>query len=344
MDKRLRRLLFSCCIASFISILACGTSTATPTDAPPTPTVCPPVSWTPLIEREPIFLFVLIDGTYGYYKEGNIDHVKETIRHSFLQVLQTGDRVVIGWIRDDTQHFGIEQTIFYDSSFVVEADTTALPLIPPSPTSYLLDNGLASATPPPGQLKQTEVARTIDAAKTIEAASIQQYFCDLGESIVEINRVNDIIESIRVASASQFVDKIHGKIPGEDGFEGEENNPIFESISRTADFINNECNLSLYDNCMLLIYSDLHDFRTRTDSDKVPLSDLNSQIDIITVSFDCRYKGSCDKHLEYWNEHFSFFKAKSITFVLNSQKDEDGEDQKVGEDLSSAIHALVFNK
>jgi hypothetical protein len=230
--------------------------------------------------------------------------------------------VVIGWIRDDTQHFGIEQTIFYDSSFVVEADTTALPLIPPSPTSYLLDNGLASATPPPGQLKQTEVARTIDAAKTIEAASIQQYFCDLGESI----------------------DKIHGKIPGEDGFEGEENNPIFESISRTADFINNECNLSLYDNCMLLIYSDLHDFRTRTDSDKVPLSDLNSQIDIITVSFDCRYKGSCDKHLEYWNEHFSFFKAKSITFVLNSQKDEDGEDQKVGEDLSSAIHALVFNK
>jgi len=312
-------------------------------DPPSTTTPCPEMFWTPPVEHRPIFYFFLIDGTLLYYQNNHITDARSVLKLSLSEILYTGDRVVLGWINNDTIYYGIEKTIFYNSVFVVEAKKISLtPTFPPTPN---LQSSTETATPTSiGQLRQTEVVKTVDAAKQIEQESIQksinEYLCQRGRTIAEIDKINQIVDAIRTESRKKFSQEISDKFPSDSQFEDQINNPVFESIATTANFVNQECSLSIYSNCVLVIFSDLEDFRYTYPSDEVPQSNLAGNIDIVAVIYDCQFATACETKINKWTDHFSFFDARSFTRILNSNADKTFYNETIAEDFTNSIKNL----
>lgn len=328
----------------FFFLLACiGNEVITATVDPPTNTPCPEVTWIPSVEQRPAFYFFLIDGTIPYSQNNHVTDTRNVLSLSLSKLVHTGDRVVLGWINNDTRYYGIENTIFYNDVFIVKAENISpTPTFPPTP---ILQSSTATATPISlGQLRQTEVAKTVDAAKQIEQESIQktinEYLCQRQETIIEIDEINRIVETARTNSVTNFIQSIANGFPPDGQLDNETSNPVFESIATTADFVNHECSRLIYSNCFLVIFSDLEDYRYNFPSGEVPQSNLNESIDVLAIIYDCQFASGCENKINKWTEHFSLFNRRSFTPVLNRNADKPYYNEAIAEDFVNGIKSL----
>lgn len=318
-------------------------NSVTQTVVTPTNTPCPDVPYTPSISsiQKPTFYFILIDGTLNYTNQ-HIDDSRKVLELALSSLLKTGDRVVIGWINDDTQYYGIESTIFHNEVFAIDTSIVSLtPTLPPTLGPF----NTPTVTPTSaGQLRQTEVAKTVDSAQQQEQEAVQKainnYLCQRGKSVAEIEEINNLIEGLRTESANSFVKKLSSKFPATGEFEASKNNPLFEVVSETTDFIKAECDLLIYENCVLVVFSDLEDFRENYSSDKVPYSNMAGIVDVLPVIYKCQFSTACDKKLGKWNEHFLFFEAWNFVPILNRDAGKDFYRETIANDLINQVHAL----
>lgn len=111
--KRSKRQHIITVVMGVIFVLACGgNELVTATIAPPTNTPCPEVTWIPPVEQKPVFYFFLIDGTALYSQTKHISDTKNVLNISLSKLINTGDKVLLGWINDNTQYYGIEKKHF----------------------------------------------------------------------------------------------------------------------------------------------------------------------------------------------------------------------------------------
>lgn len=331
-------------ISLSIALACIGSATETPVPVlTSTSTPCIDIPYTPSVEEKsmPTFYFVLVDGTLNYdYKK--VNDVSEILEKALPNFLKTGDRVVLSWINDDVPYYGIEKYIFYSDIFLVEDNQVLLtPTLPPT----LNPQNTATATPTSlGQLRQTEIAKTVDAVILQEQENIQKalndYFCQKGEAIAEINEINKIIEQLRRDSVNAFSLDIRNSFPTLEQYETSEGNPLFEVLGEAADFIKTECSLTNYSDCVLIIFSDLKDFRENFPSEKVPYSDMAGKITVLPVFYECQYITSCENKISNWERHFRFFNSGDIYFVLNSDANKETYKEKLATDFSSVILSI----
>lgn len=331
-------------VINVLFVLACvGSNLGTPTTTPTqTSTPCLEVPYTPTVEYgKPIFYFILIDGTLNYDVQ-RIDDVRKVLGLTLSSTLQTGDRVIVGWINDPAQYNGIESTIFYNDVFLVESgDLPLMPTLPPTLGPF----STATITPTSiGQLRQTEIARTVDAVKRQEEDFIQdminEYFCRKGESVAKIEEIQTLVGGLKRDSIASFVEQLQNQFPSAEEYEFSENNPFFEVLSRTSNFITAECDLNIYSNCVLLIFSDMDDFRQNLSSNKVPYSDMIQKIDVVPILYKCQFATACDGKMKKWSEHFNFFHSRSLGFVLNKDADKEMYNERISAELISQIFVL----
>lgn len=331
-------------MGAFFLFACLGSPTVTAIVDTPTNTPCPEVTWTAPTEQKPVFYFFLIDGTVLYSQKNHISDTRSVLNFSLPKLLHTGDKVAFGWINNDTEYYGIEKTIFYNNVFVVKAENISpTPTFPPALTP--LSTPLTATPASLGQLRQTEVAKTVDAAKQIEQESIQdsinEYLCQRQKTVIEIDEINQIIETARTNSVTKFIQDISNTFPSDAQFEDQTSNPVFESIATTANFITTECNLSIYSNCVLVIFSDLEDFRQNNASDKVPQSQMSSNIDVLSVIYSCQYASGCKEKTTKWAEHFFHFSAKNFNWVLNSDSDKVFYNETIATEFVKTIKNLL---
>lgn len=323
-------------------VLSCvGSNTGTPTPVQPTNTLCPEIPYNPTAEIKPTFYFVLIDGTLNFTSQRIADS-QQALESSLLSLIRTGDRVSIGWINDDTQYYGIEKNLLFTDVFAIEADSIPItPTLPPTLKPF----ETATVTPTSvGELRQTAVAKTVDTAKQQEQEAVQrainEYLCQQGKTIVEISEINNLIESLRLQSANLFIQNLSNKFSS-NTIQPTANYPFFEVLAEVTNFINFECDLEVYSNCVLIIFSDLNDFRENLDSDKVPYSDMEEKIDIVSVLYQCQFATACETKLNNWTRHFDYFNNRSFIQIFNKDADKDIYNETIANDL---INNILFLK
>ena len=94
---------------------------------------------------------------------------------------------------------------------------------------------------------------------------------------------------------------------------------VFEALKLASDIFNEVCVNGVYDDCQLIIISDMVDWRSTLDTPEVTSSIQKMNIDFSAVSVsviwpDCeffsdQFKSQCESRKEIWEKHFSVFNA-----------------------------------
>ena len=90
-----------------------------------------------------------------------------------------------------------------------------------------------------------------------------------------------------------------------------------EGLKMASDYMQDNCS-SEFEHCVLLVFSNLNDFREDWQSPSIDKKVNLEGIDVIPILYNCRYlDGECETKVNNWTRHFNYFNAKSITFLLN---------------------------
>lgn len=302
-------------------IIGCSPETPVPPFKPTvSQTECPPP--TPVViyqqPRGSFLIFVLIENSQSYHKSGNFKKTQEDLQTFFKNNAASGDKVVLALLSDDLVETGLNDSVFFDDSVEVIATQ-----IPPTPISTPTE--LTQPTPLPTrrtQLGATTVAQTqaVDNHnfQITQTAISNSYNCDYTQVQTEYVVAVSTSDANQITRNDNFATEISTSFSNLVAKPEEETKTI-EGLRMAGDYMKDNCT-SEFERCLLLIFSNLPDFREEWQSASIDIKVNLESIDVIPVLYDCRYiDGNCEKKIKKWTEHLEYFHAKSVTFLLNNQ-------------------------
>lgn len=307
-------------IVFFLGVLGCSPETSTPPVSTPTATECPPP--TPVViytqPRSSFLVFVLIENTHPYHESGNFQKTQEDLKAFFENNTSSGDKVVMALLSEELVEEGLNASIFFDDTAKVIDEQ-----IPPTPVSTPTE--LPQPTPIPTrrtQLGATAVALTQAAEnhnfQVTQTAISNSYNCDYTQVQTNYVVAASTSDANQISRNIEFAEKISASFSGITA-EPEKETETLEGLRMASDFMKDNCT-SEFNHCVLLVFSNLHDFREEWQSASMDVKVDLQGIDVIPVFYDCRYiDGKCEKKVSKWFEHFGYFNARSVTFLLNNK-------------------------
>lgn len=299
-------------------IASCGTSSST-TSITSTSSACPQVTSIPVSDQtiEPNMYFILYDNTIPYNNDGFFEQRLRIIPDILPRQLNPGDRIVGGWLDQSALGRQIDDIIFFDRLLPNITSQESISLVPSlapfaSPTVEVT---------PYTQLGQSQLARTQSAFDLQVTATSESHNCRVFE-------VNQSQIGTATAVGLQFGEQAYQvalelnqsfeqqREPHEEG-----NKPILEVLTTISEFSGDECEYRDYEHCILIVFSDMLDYRSgyaQAIPPSLPHPQLN-YMNLIIVLFDCQYpEGRCAAKIDNWTRHLTEYGAESINFILNS--------------------------
>jgi len=270
-----------------------------------TSTPCPPPTKIVVMQetRKPYLIFVLIDKTITY--RNNFKHTQYVLK-KLSPILYPGDRLVLAWMSKSNLWYGLNESVFFDDRVEV-IPTQIFPTTIPTPTI------LPSPTLIPtrrSNLGATAVAKTQSAVFTevsiTQTAVANGYNCIYDESATQYEIVLATLDANQQQNVNKFVQSIDQVFSSLEFNEQDQDTiePVFESIQMASEFFQENCT-DEYERCVLLLFSDLNDYRERFDTEAINVQIDLQNVDVVSILYQCKYKdGTCEKKIEAWENHF----------------------------------------
>jgi len=262
---------------------------------------------TPNVDNNYRYYVVLVEGSEEYkpYRDQGLSVLSKVLSYT----LEPGDRNASIWMEvsslgsDDALFFSSEVENFPLPNLVSEPIPTYLPI--PTP----LNGG---ETPASKRQHENEVDEINEKNEEIQ----REHNCKFIFPIREDNnkRVDDW-NKLNEDEVTRIIDDL--------SLNANSSNPdymsVFEALKLASDIFNEVCVNGVYDDCQLIIISDMVDWRSTLDTPEVTSSIQKMNIDFSAVSVsviwpDCeffsdQFKSQCESRKEIWEKHFSVFNA-----------------------------------
>ena len=287
------------------------------TPSSPTSTRCPNIYLaTPSsLENAPVFLAFLIQedsqGRGWHFSKDSFD----TMYRVLPVITEPGDRLVV---------FRLGPPKFDDALvFIGKVGDVSHPSIPSTLTPWPT---VTSTIPPTTPTPKEPIYQTATAA----VASKTQSVIDVTATAVTILNIcgeqvwgSDFAvmatqwEVTRQAAKNVFGTKTSNINPN-NGVNGIQNQ-VYEGLDHATRAFKAECNNGIYRRCMLIIFSDLTEWRPSAPQFDVPI-DLKG-IDVMSVLFNCPvlFSPDCSAVQNNWSKIFKSFGANSSTFISGEE-------------------------
>lgn len=303
-----------------LGIIGCSPGTPPPlTEITATQTECPPP--TPVViykqPRGSFLIFVLIENTHPYHKSGNFKKTQENLQTFFQNNAVSGDKIVFALLSDELVENGLNASVFFDDT--VEVIATQIP-----PTPMITPTDLPQPTPIATrrtQLGATAVALTQAVNdhnfQMTQTAVSNSYYCDYTKVQTEYVVAVSTLDANQMTRNQDFANKVASTFSSL-SVEPEKETDSMEGLRMAGNYIQDNCT-DPFEHCVLLIFSNLPDFREEWQSPSIDTKIKLEGVDVIPVLYDCKYNdGKCKKKVTDWTGHFNYFGAKSVMFLLNN--------------------------
>lgn len=303
-------------------VIGCSSETPPLSESTATQTECPPP--TPVViykqPRGSFLIFVLIENTHLYHESGDFQKAKEHLKTFFQNNATSGDKVVMALLSEELIEDGLNESVFFDDTVEVIATQ-----IPPTPISTPTE--LTEPTPIPTrrtQLGATAVALTQAVNnhnfQVTQTAVSNSYNCDYTQVQTEYVVAVSTSDANQISRNQDFATKIEANFSNLNAEpEEDEKARTIEGLRMAGDYMKDNCTIE-FEHCVLLVFSNLPDFREEWQSVSIDIKVNLERVDVIPVLYACRYiDGKCEKKINKWTGHFNYFQAQSVVFLLNNQ-------------------------
>lgn len=303
-----------------LGIIGCSSGTPPPTPASTaTQTECPPP--TPVViykqPRGSFLIFVLIENTRSYHKSGNFKKAQENLQTFFQNNTASGDKVILALLSDELVENGLNTSVFFDETVEVIATQ-----IPPTPMATPTD----LPQPTPIATRRTQLGATAVALtqavndhnfQMTQTAVSNSYYCDYTKVQTEYVVAVSTLDANQITRNQNFANKV-ASIFSNLSVEPEKETESLEGLRMASNYIQDNCT-PVFEHCVLLVFSNLPDFREEWKSPSIDIKVNLEGVDLIPVLYDCKYvDGKCKNKINDWTRHFNYFGAKNVMFLLNS--------------------------
>ncbi len=284
------------------------------TPSSPTSTTCPNIYLaTPSsLEDAPVFLaFLLQEDAQGqqgwHFSKDSFD----TLYRVLPIIAEPGDRLVI---------FRLGPPRFDDALvFIGKVGDVSHPSIPSTLTPWPTVTSTALPTTPTPREPIYQTATAAVASKTQSVIDVTATAVTIlnmcGEQVwgSDFAAIATQWEVTRQAAKNVFGTQT-SKINSSNDVNGIQNQ-VYEGLDQATRAFKAECNNKIYRRCMLLIFSDLEEWRPSPPQFDVPI-DLKG-VDVISVLLNCPvlFSPDCSAIQNNWSKIFKSFGANSSTFI-----------------------------
>jgi hypothetical protein len=316
--KQIGKLKIDFLVGVWILMVVVGCTEIVKTPESPTilPT-CPAINTPspPDLNQPTKLVFVLLEGTPSH-SEHSI-HLLEKFSNKLPDIVALGDQVVFGLMEPTTLEASV---LFNEKSSPIPFPPLPTPL--PQLVSVTTVIPTANTTP---QSKIAEIAATKQAEQTRSANEVDekrrndQYVCAMYEWTNEYQRVVDTWRAEENKAKREFVLNVNEKIRNINPQMFQETTRVFEALSIASIVFSEEC--QKYDDCVLLLLSDMSEWRHTTPEN---LNINLSGVDIIVALEECRflYQENCEALVQKWEPILTSYGSKSIKFTTGTDFEE----------------------
>lgn len=319
-------------IINFVAIffVACGSNgniLPTPFDVTPltaTSTRCPEanVIYSTPLSRKPQFVVFLVENSIESNDWVYEAESREIIKAVLADTVEPGDSIVIFKMGP----LNFEESLLFDG----RVDDVVQAVIPPSPTfipSVTATNTPVATLTPGLYAKQTEVAATLTQGVIQITATHASVIDGCAQDAWE-KQYEEIVrgqQDVRATVIASFNDQLNATATPAAEFPENYSHQVFESLQFSTLAFNQECKSDKYRSCLLIIFSNLSEYRlTPPDYFDTPINLGN--VDVLSVLLNCQamFDPSCKATEEYWSELFvNGLGAKSSSFIANDNVEQD---------------------
>jgi hypothetical protein len=302
----------ACSVLLVTAITGCnGSDPAVENSSPPTPTFCPTKVAVPVQEpnMSPMLLVVLVEGTPSYSESAN--RSLKILSGVLPNVMEPGDWLIMAWMERST----LNKAVFVNE----KVRLIPLPSFPaPPPTPLRTVPTITPKSTPQTRLGIIVATRnaemTSEALNAISTQTTNDYFCEVQKWYDQKQRLSKEWERKKENAIRDFVAKVNRKIEETNPGELPETTRVFETLSLVSKVFEAECSQDKYSNCVLLIFSDMYEWRKLRPDDV--MVDLKN-VDVFIVLLDCTflYQSNCARRVEYWTPHLDAYQARNVSFT-----------------------------
>jgi hypothetical protein len=262
---------------------------------------------TPIVNNEYKYYIVLVEGSTEYqaYREKGI----EILLRALPEILEPGDKIAAIWM--EVLNLGNDNALFFTGEVESFATPVLLsepvPVITPLPTPLRGGETVASRQQHNNAIKEVEQQN-----EQIRQSNNCRYVYPTRESnnlAIEKWKHQNEEEKERVVDLfSQSINTIDPDYMS-----------VFEALKLTSDIFGEVCGNGIYNDCQLIIISNMIDWRYDLKNPKDMNAIQNMHIDFSEISVsviwpDCdfftdEFKSQCGSRKEIWERHFQTFNA-----------------------------------
>jgi hypothetical protein len=262
---------------------------------------------TPNIDDVHRYYLVLVEGSVEY--ESYRDQGIKVLQDVFSTVLEPGDHISAIWM--EVSNLGTDEALFHNK----DVNSIPTPILAPTtePTFILIPTPLLEEATDASRLQHEKLVD--DVMKKNELIR-QSHYCASIFPVIEAN--NQLIEDWETKTQKEILVNVT-----DFSDRSKDSNPdymsVFEALDLASEIFEEVCTDSLYNDCQLIIVSNMVDWRSTLTSPLVTETIQDMQIDFSLVSVsiiwpDCtffadEFKSQCNARKEVWTPHFNSFGA-----------------------------------
>lgn len=262
---------------------------------------------TPIITSEKRYYIILVEGSEEYrsYREEGIS-ILTTV---FGSVLESGDHLVAIWM--EVTNLGSDNAVFFTTDFVDNPQPENSP--EPEPRLIPTPTPLSEGVTPSSRIQHDNETNRINA---INEDLLKEHLCENVNPVRENNNQN--IESWELVNENEL-ERINNEFTQSTNTSNLDYMSVYEALKLASDIFIDNCSEGEYDDCQLIIVSNLVDWRSNLESPEILASIQQMNIDLSYVSVaviwpDCQFfsdqfKTQCESRKETWTRNFSMFRA-----------------------------------
>jgi len=232
-------------------------------------------------------------------------------------VTEPGDRIII---------FRIGPSNFDDALvFIGTVGNVARPAIASTLTPWPTVTATVTPAQPTSDVPLFQTAAAVVATKTQGWISETATAADILNSCGEAVWANDFAavatqwEATREAVKLAFGTQTSNITPGSG--ENAISNQVYEGLDHATRAFNDECKPNAYRRCLLIVFSDLSDWRPSVPHFQVPVS--LKGVEVLSIMLNCPvlFSPNCSGVREKWLQTFKSFGAQNSTFINGDNLD-----------------------
>ncbi len=262
---------------------------------------------TPIIDDSYRYYVILVEGSEEYIEYR--DKGSEILADVLSEVLEPGDQVTAIWMEISNNR--TDEAIFFSSEIeqvpIPDITHESRPNLTPSPTPLLIDAPTTSK-----QQHQNEIDEIQRNNSRIEEEHNCEYVYPLrknnNDNLANWQESQAMVISQEISKFQNHISSIQPDVMS-----------VFEALHLASDIFADVCDQGIYDDCQLIIVSNMGDWRSIFDSGEIKYQVQEMNIDFSNVSvsviwLECKFfsdlfLNKCKTRLNTWVEHFSSFNA-----------------------------------